>query len=77
VAFGEPMLPARRENSDAVTTELIRRMREMLDRIQRDYPARPRGPEDTWWLPAALGGTAPTPEQAAELEAADRARRSS
>jgi 1-acyl-sn-glycerol-3-phosphate acyltransferase len=35
---------------------------------QRDYPDQPAGPDDAWWQPAHLGGTAPTPEQAAELD---------
>ncbi|MGE6736333.1 1-acyl-sn-glycerol-3-phosphate acyltransferase, partial [Streptomyces sp. NPDC059900] len=32
------------------------------------YPVRPKGPDDTWWMPAHLGGTAPTP---AEVKAAE------
>jgi len=28
-----------------------------------------------WWMPASLGGGAPTPEQAAALDEADRLRR--
>jgi len=50
-------------------------MAALLDRVQHTYPQRPSGPEDRWWLPASLGGTAPTPEEAAELDAAGRARR--
>jgi len=30
---------------------------------------RPAGPDDRWWLPAHLGGTAPTPEVAAADDA--------
>ena len=75
VAFGEPLRPAKRDSSEVVTTELIERMTTMLDRIQRSYPERPKGVEDSWWLPASLGGTAPTPEQAAQMDADDRARR--
>lgn len=72
VHVGEPMYPQRGDDPEAQTVELRRRMQELLDRAQRDYPDSPSGPEDRWWLPAHLGGTAPTPEQAAELDAASR-----
>ena len=69
VSVGEPMHPGRRDNGDAVTEELHRRMRDLLDEAQRDYPDQPSGPDDRWWLPVHLGGTAPTPEEAAEMDA--------
>ena len=40
-----------------------------LEAAQRAYPVRPKGPDDTWWMPAHLGGTAPTPEQVRQAEA--------
>jgi hypothetical protein len=40
-------------------------MEALLDEAQRSYPQQPAGPEDRWWLPVHLGGTAPTPEEAA------------
>ena len=40
-------------------------MEALLDEAQRSYPQQPAGPDDRWWLPAHLGGTAPTPEEAA------------
>jgi hypothetical protein len=46
-------------------------MEELLDRAQREYPQAPRGPADSWWLPAHLGGTAPTPELAAAVDDLD------
>ena len=42
--------------------ELRARMAALLDRAQRDYPDTPAGPEDTWWQPAHLGGSAPAPD---------------
>jgi hypothetical protein len=48
-------------------------MEALLEEAQRTYPDQPAGPDDRWWLPAHLGGTAPTPEEAAEA-AAIRAR---
>jgi hypothetical protein len=50
-------------------------MQALLDEAQRDYPDQPRGEDDRWWLPARLGGTAPTPEEAARLDEEERLRR--
>jgi 1-acyl-sn-glycerol-3-phosphate acyltransferase len=66
IAIGEP-LPADFKG-DAAMAELRRRMSELLDGVQRAYPDQPAGPQDRWWLPAHLGGTAPTPEEAVALE---------
>jgi hypothetical protein len=66
IAIGEP-LPGD-VKGDAAMVELRRRMGELLDGLQHDYPERPAGPDDRWWLPAHLGGTAPTPEEADELD---------
>lgn len=57
------------------TTALLRaQMTTLLHSAQDIYPDKP-GPEGDWWLPARLGGTAPTPERAAELDAEEAARR--
>jgi 1-acyl-sn-glycerol-3-phosphate acyltransferase len=71
VAYGEPVHPARRDKPAEVLAELQRRMRELLDGVQHSYPDHPASPEDRWWLPASLGGTAPTPDDAAALDAAE------
>lgn len=71
VIYGEPLSPGRRDNPAEVLAELERRMGELLDRVQHSYPDQPASPEDHWWLPASLGGTAPTPEEAAALDAAE------
>lgn len=68
VLAGEPMRPSTEDDMDALTTDLRARMTVLLDTIQRDYPDEPAGPDDRWWLPAHLGGTAPTPEAAADLD---------
>ena len=44
-------------------------METLLDEAQRTYPDQAAGPDDRWWLPAHLGGTAPTPEAAAADDA--------
>ncbi|MGW5050686.1 lysophospholipid acyltransferase family protein [Actinokineospora sp. NPDC004072] len=68
ILAGEPMRVGPDDDVDLRTEELRTRLSGLLDTIQRDYPDQPSGPDDRWWLPAHLGGTAPTPEQAAELD---------
>lgn len=73
IAVGEPV-PVD-GGSEAATTRLRERMQALLDDVQRAHPdTRDPGP-DPWWLPRHLGGTAPTPEEAAELDRLDRAQR--
>jgi 1-acyl-sn-glycerol-3-phosphate acyltransferase len=50
---------------DALTATLKERLSGLLDAVQKAYPDKPAGPEDRWWLPANMGGTAPLPEAAA------------
>jgi 1-acyl-sn-glycerol-3-phosphate acyltransferase len=73
VAFGEPLTPGRRDDSDEVTAELRRRMTALLGQVRTAYPDRPSGDGDRWWLPASMGGTAPTLEEATALDAAESA----
>ncbi len=75
VAYGQPIAVGRGPAADHAGEELVRRMAAMLDDVQRSYPDAPSGPDDRWWLPTTLGGTAPTPEEAAALDAADKAAR--
>ncbi|MCM2418078.1 MULTISPECIES: lysophospholipid acyltransferase family protein [unclassified Streptomyces] len=69
---GEPMRANDGEKPGALTRRLRMRVQELLEDAQRAYPGKPSGPDDRWWLPSHLGGTAPTPEEAAELDRADR-----
>jgi 1-acyl-sn-glycerol-3-phosphate acyltransferase len=71
IAVGAPLDVPPKTNPEAVTAELRDRMTAMLHQVQESYPDRPRGEDDRWWLPARLGGTAPTPEEAAALDAQD------
>ena len=75
VLIGEPMDPAGYPDATALTAELRGRLGALVDRAQREYPERPAGPEDAWWQPARLGGAAPAPEQAAELDRRGRGAR--
>jgi 1-acyl-sn-glycerol-3-phosphate acyltransferase len=79
IVVGEPFQVGADDDPVAVTAELKSRMAVLLEQAQSSYAGAPRSPEDTWWIPARLGGTAPTLEQAAarsaEVETARRARR--
>ncbi|MFC0006866.1 lysophospholipid acyltransferase family protein [Micromonospora siamensis] len=68
ILIGEPMDPAAYPDANAMTVDLKSRLSALVDRAQREYPDQPAGPDDTWWLPAHLGGSAPTLEQAVELD---------
>ncbi|SEO85689.1 lysophospholipid acyltransferase family protein [Trujillonella endophytica] len=71
VLLGEPIVAAPGERTAALLRRTRAAMEELLDRAQREYPQQPAGPDDLWWQPAHLGGTAPTPEEAKLLDVAD------
>jgi hypothetical protein len=50
-------------------------MTELLERVRDTYPDRPAGDDDRWWLPASMGGTAPTLAEATALDEAEAAAR--
>jgi 1-acyl-sn-glycerol-3-phosphate acyltransferase len=70
ITIGPPLRPGR---GDEGTAELVAVMTELLAKTQVRYPDAPG--DDPWWMPAQLGGTAPTPERAARLDAEERAQR--
>ncbi|MGW0736453.1 lysophospholipid acyltransferase family protein [Streptomyces sp. NPDC002851] len=63
IRVGEAIQASREQYAGALTRKVRERVGELLEAAQRAYPARPKGPEDSWWLPAHLGGTAPVPAQ--------------
>ncbi|MGY2080360.1 lysophospholipid acyltransferase family protein [Modestobacter sp. SYSU DS0657] len=65
VVVGEPIVPEPGEKAQALLRRTRAAMEELLAEAQRTYPDQPAGDDDRWWLPAHLGGSAPTPEQAA------------
>ena len=78
VDFGPAVPYEPDEDPLEVHTRLMAAIGELVDRAQRRYPQSPDGPDDAWWLPAHLGGTAPTPEEAearARAEAQERRQR--
>ena len=58
----------------AETLDLHDAMSSMLDRTILAYPADEQ-PPGSWWLPARYGGSAPTLEEAAELDERERLER--
>ncbi|MVU77356.1 1-acyl-sn-glycerol-3-phosphate acyltransferase [Nocardia sp. ET3-3] len=73
IRIGEPLYaPADTPTTpEALTAELRSRMADLLTRAQQHYDMPPAAP----WVPARLGGTAPTPEQATLLDREELARR--
>jgi 1-acyl-sn-glycerol-3-phosphate acyltransferase len=65
IKIGEAMEMPKGTSPDALTAMLKERLSGLLDAAQRAYPEQPSGPDDRWWLPAHLGGTAPLPPVAA------------
>jgi 1-acyl-sn-glycerol-3-phosphate acyltransferase len=68
VVLGEPIVPRPGEKTQQLLRRIRAAMEKLVDEAQRTYPQQPAGPEDRWWLPAHLGGTAPTPEEAVALD---------
>jgi 1-acyl-sn-glycerol-3-phosphate acyltransferase len=70
---GEAMHPT---GADPVaeTAELHRVMSGMLEESIRDYP-QDEQPPGSWWLPKRFGGSAPTLEEAAQMDADEKAQR--
>ncbi len=70
MTIGAPLQPGRGRAADATLIEV---MNKLLDETRARYPEAPG--DDPWWMPAHLGGTAPTPERAAELDAQEKLER--
>ncbi|MEV4432668.1 lysophospholipid acyltransferase family protein [Streptomyces sp. NPDC049555] len=68
IRVGEPVEAAADESAEQVTDRVRGRVQQLLEAAQRAYPVRADGPGDSWWVPAHLGGTAPTPAEAALAE---------
>ena len=65
VLIGEPIVAEPGERPQSLLRRTKAAMVALLDEAQQGYPDQPAGEDDRWWLPAHLGGTAPTPEEAA------------
>lgn len=73
ITVGEPLHPDGADPA-ADTAQLHAVMSAMLERAVADYPAAEQ-PPGSWWVPRRYGGTAPTPAEAAELDAAEKRER--
>jgi 1-acyl-sn-glycerol-3-phosphate acyltransferase len=71
VHVGAPLKWEPDEPVGAVTARLMDEIGQLVDRAQRDYAQRPATEADSWWLPAHLGGSAPSVEAADALAARD------
>ncbi|MBF4573222.1 1-acyl-sn-glycerol-3-phosphate acyltransferase [Herbiconiux sp. VKM Ac-1786] len=71
-SFGAPLVVAPTDDPAEATSRLRDTLASQTDALQRSYPADGTG---AWWQPRHLGGTAPTPEEAAAADAARDARR--
>lgn len=70
VAVGEPIEPTL--PAPELTALLHSRMQHLLEQVQDAYGPYPPG---AYWVPRRLGGSAPTPAEAARLDAEELARR--
>ncbi|MHB1172776.1 MAG: lysophospholipid acyltransferase family protein [Lacisediminihabitans sp.] len=64
-AFGEPITVATTDDVRTVTDSLREKLQQLVDGLQSRYPVDGTG---QWWQPRHLGGTAPTPEEAADAD---------
>ncbi len=72
VRIGAPISVADGDDVVAVTETLRARMTDLLHASQEAYPDAPSDPDDTWWQPARLGGSAPSPDEALQLDRDER-----
>ena len=62
----EPMSQIEGETAADLTERLAKRLRALVDEVLADYPVG--SDDELWWLPTHVGGSAPTPAEAAAAE---------
>lgn len=77
VNIGAPLSLTPDEDPAKATLRLMEAITDLLAEAQAAYPVTPQGEADRWWLPAHLGGTAPTAEEAEARLAEERTKRRS
>lgn len=75
VDFGPPLHVGPDDDLRDAHARLMSAIGDLVAQAQATYPQRPADGEDPWWIPAHLGGTAPTPEQAEQLALEEAERR--
>jgi 1-acyl-sn-glycerol-3-phosphate acyltransferase len=73
VRVGEPLHPTGKD-AVAETDQLHAAMTTLLGKAIADYPADEQ-PPGSWWVPASYGGSAPSLEEAARLDAEEKRER--
>lgn len=72
IHVGEPLTFTHGAEAGAATTELRARLQDGIERCIADFPLLPE--PGAWWLPAHLGGSAPTEPERQLLDAQDAAK---
>jgi 1-acyl-sn-glycerol-3-phosphate acyltransferase len=75
VDLGAPIPYDATSDPDTVTKRLMEVIEEMVQRAAVSYPDEPSDADDRWWLPAHLGGSAPTVDESLEMARAEREER--
>jgi 1-acyl-sn-glycerol-3-phosphate acyltransferase len=75
IVLGDPFLPEPTADPLEVTADLKARMNAMLQAARATYKGEPYDGDDTWWVPASMGGTAPTVAEAAARDAEEKERK--
>jgi hypothetical protein len=75
IVVGETFTPDPAGSAVDITAELKQRMDALLAEARATYKGVQYDGDDTWWIPASMGGTAPTLEAAAERDRADKERK--
>ena len=73
LSVGEPILAGRQTQADEINAQIRARMNDLLKAAQEAYPPMPTG--ELRYLPARLGGSAPTLEQATVMDEEEAVRR--
>ena len=75
IGYDAPIAYQPDDDPREVTARLMASISAMLERQQAAYSQQPADESDRWWLPAHLGGAAPTPEEAREIARQERIER--
>ena len=75
VRYGAPIPCGPGDDPTEVTKRLMDAITGLVETAAREYPQQPAGDHDRWWIPASMGGTAPTVEEAEAAAAAERTER--
>jgi len=73
LSVGEPILAGRQTQADEINAQIRARMNDLLKAAQEAYPPMPT--DELRYLPARLGGSAPTLEQATVMDEEEAVRR--